>query len=80
MGGGITAPSQAAFDGSGNLWIPNYGSTSIAEWTGTGTPFANSPFLLSSSQPRKAVIDHSGDVWVVFNNGLANELRRSGLS
>jgi hypothetical protein len=75
-GGGLQSNTAAwpvvwlAVDGGGNVWVPNYGSTTIpgniSEFSGSSGAITPSTGYIGSTacSPQGLAIDGSGDVWV----------------
>jgi sugar lactone lactonase YvrE len=74
-GGGIAKPEGIAVDGSGNVWVANYGSTGVSEILSTGAFAANTPYTGGGLGPAQAIaIDASGNAWVT--NTTKNSLTK----
>jgi secreted PhoX family phosphatase len=77
-GGSLDAPRGIAFDGSGNLWVANYGGSSVVEYTSSQLTASGSPtpaVTLSSLATLDATalaFDNSGDLWVCDAAGGSN--------
>ena len=74
----LTEPEYVAVDAKGNVWVANFGSTtvsqanSVTELSPTGVPLNN---VLNTTQivgPRNLIIDPSGDVYVASYGASAN--------
>ncbi len=67
-GGGLVEPTQLALDGSGNVWVANYGgqhAAGLVAFSPQGTPLAGSPFGAGlQTEAYGLVVDKNGDVWV----------------
>jgi sugar lactone lactonase YvrE len=69
----LDKPYGLAFDGSGNLWVANYGSDSVVEFTASqltasGTTSANVTVGTGSGTgPNGPTFDSSGNLWVAYN-------------
>jgi PKD repeat protein len=81
FGAGGGAPSGLAVDGSGNVWVSNYGTggttSSVSLISPLGTPAANSPFSNATSVNGASAlaIDSSNNVWLASkDNNSAVEL------
>ena len=64
-GGGLNVPYGIAVDAAGNVWVANYGGSSISEFNSSGT--AISPYYrLHRRRPRPygIAVDAAGNVWV----------------
>jgi hypothetical protein len=73
-GGGLDgsglAPGGVAIDAAGNVWVPNYGSSSLTEFTSNGVPKTGSPFSAAGlDNPTSVAIDTYGSAWVANFNG-----------
>jgi streptogramin lyase len=73
-GGGLDgtglAPGGVAIDAAGNVWVPNYGSSSLSELTPNGVPKTGSPFIAAGlDNPTGVAIDVYGNAWVANFNG-----------
>ncbi len=73
-GGGLDgsglAPGGVAIDAAGNVWVPNYGSSSLSEFTSNGVPKTGSPFSAAGlDNPTSVAIDTYGSAWVANING-----------
>ncbi len=69
----LDKPYGLTFDGSGNLWVANYGSNSVVEFTtsqltssGTTSP-AVTIGTGANTGPNGPTFDKSGDLWVADN-------------
>jgi secreted PhoX family phosphatase len=80
--GSLDAPDDLAFDSSGDLWVANYNSNTVVEYSPGG--FTSGPQVpeatISSGSsnnldgPDGLAFERSGDLWVVnFNNNTAVE-------
>jgi hypothetical protein len=70
-GGGLSYPWSVAIDGSGNVWLPNYGNyanpgNSITELSSNGAATSGTLGFTGGSltAPTGIAIDGSGNVWV----------------
>jgi hypothetical protein len=76
-GGGLSASSSSqnlAIDAAGNVWVANYGSSSLSEFSPAGVALTGSSGYTGGGiqQPYGLAIDSSGNVWVANNsNGLS---------
>ncbi len=73
-GGGLDgtgfAPEGVAIDAAGNVWVPNYGSSSVSEFNSNGVPKTGSPFTAAGlDNPTSVAIDTFGSAWVANYNG-----------
>ncbi len=83
-GGG--APAALAVDGSGSLWIANYGTggstSSVSRLSPTGVPASNSPFAGTSINGASGVaVDSLGNAWIANhdnNSAVALNVNASG--
>jgi hypothetical protein len=75
-GGGLSTPKAVAVDGFGNLWLPNYGNSSVTELNNVGAAIsgANGITAGSISQPIAVAIDPEGYVWVANSNSTITKL------
>jgi hypothetical protein len=73
-GSGISAPSAAAIDASGNVWIANTGSSSLTELSHTGSVLSGATGFTagSISGPTAIAVDTVGNIWVA--NGTTSTL------
>jgi hypothetical protein len=83
-GGGLDgtglAPTAVAIDAGGNVWVPNYGSSSLSEFTSNGVPKLGSPFIAAGlDNPTSVAIDTYGSAWVAnFNGADISEFNSQG--
>ncbi len=65
-GSGISAPTAAALDANGNVWIANSGTNSVTELSHTGAPLSGTAGYSTgaASLPSAIAIDASGNAWV----------------
>jgi len=73
-GGGLDgtgfAPEGVAIDAAGNVWVPNYGSSSVSEFSPNGVPKTGSPFIAAGlDNPTSVAIDTYGNAWIANFNG-----------
>ena len=73
-GGGLDgtgfAPEGVAIDAGGNVWVPNFGSSGLSEFTSNGIPKTGSPFSAAGlDNPTSVAIDTYGNAWVANYNG-----------
>ncbi|MGO8758983.1 MAG: NHL repeat-containing protein [Terracidiphilus sp.] len=67
------APEGIAIDASGNVWVPNYASSTISELNSNGAPVTGSPFSGAGlDEPTSIAIDTYGNVWAA--NYLGNDV------
>jgi hypothetical protein len=73
-GSGISAPTAAAIDASGNVWIANSGSSSVTELSHTGSVLSGAGGFTagSISGPTAIAVDTVGNIWVA--NGTTSTL------
>jgi len=64
-------PNSALIDGSGNVWVPNRGNSSLTEFGPTGTVLSGTTGFTGGgmSGPGWGAIDSTGNVWVPNWNG-----------
>jgi DNA-binding beta-propeller fold protein YncE len=84
-GGGLDgsgfAPEGIAIDGLGNVWVPNYASSSVSELSPLGVPISKSSGITASGgildNPTSVAIDTSYNAWVAsFNSATMTEINR----
>ena len=73
-GGGLDgtglAPGGVAIDAAGNVWVPNYDSSSLSEFNSNGVPKTGSPYSAAGlDNPTSVAIDHFGNAWIANFNG-----------
>ena len=73
-GGGLDgtgfAPEGIAIDAAGNVWVPNYGSSSVSEFSPNGIPKTGTPYIAAGlDNPTSVAIDPYGNAWVANYNG-----------
>jgi streptogramin lyase len=73
-GGGLDgtgfAPEGVAIDAAGNVWVPNYHSSSLTELNSNGVPKTGSPFIAAGlDNPTSVAIDTYGSAWIANYNG-----------
>lgn len=73
-GGGLDgtglAPGGVAIDAAGDVWVPNYSSSSLSEFNSNGIPKTGSPFTAAGlDNPTSVAIDTYGSAWVANFNG-----------
>jgi streptogramin lyase len=74
------APEGVAVDGSGNVWVPNYSSSTITALSPVGAPLTGSPFSGAGlDQPTSIAIDMYGNAWAAnFLGDDVSEFNSSG--
>jgi len=83
-GGGLDgsglAPTGVAIDAGGNVWVPNYTSTSVSELNSNGVPKNGSPYNAAGlDNPTSVAIDTYGNAWVAnFNGADISEFNSQG--
>ncbi len=83
-GGGLDgtgiAPLGVAIDAGGNVWVPNYASSTLSEFTSNGVPKTGSPFVAAGlDNPTSVAIDTYGSAWVAnFNGNDLSEFNSQG--
>ncbi len=75
------APQGLAIDGSGNVWVPNFGTSTLSEFTSNGVPKLGSPFSAAGlDNPTSVAIDIYGSAWVAnYNGNDLSEFNAQGL-
>jgi secreted PhoX family phosphatase len=82
LSGSLDGPADLAFDASGDLWVANYNSDTVVEYSpgrlATGPQVPNETISSGPSNSRDGpdglAFEPSGDLWVVnFNNNTAVE-------
>ncbi len=73
-GGGLDgtgfAPEGVAIDAAGNVWVPNYNSSSLSEFTSNGVPKTGTPYIAAGlDNPTSVAIDTYGSAWAANYNG-----------
>ncbi|MGA2909467.1 MAG: NHL repeat-containing protein [Terracidiphilus sp.] len=73
-GGGLDgtglSPQGVAIDTSGNVWVPNFTTSSLSEFNSNGVPKNGSPFSAAGlDNPTSVAIDLYGSAWVANYNG-----------
>ncbi len=65
-GGGLSNPKGIAVDASGNVWLPNYGNSSVTELSNTGAALSGSTGYTAGSinLPVAIAVDAGGSAWV----------------
>ena len=83
-GGGLDgtgfAPEGIAVDASGNVWVPNYNSSSLSALNSNGVAMAGSPFKTGGlNEPTSVAIDTYGNAWATnYNGDDVSEFNSSG--
>lgn len=73
-GGGLDgtgfAPEGIGVDAAGNVWVPNYLSSSLSEFNSNGVPMTGSPYTTAGlDEPTSVAIDTYGNAWATNYNG-----------
>jgi hypothetical protein len=81
QGGGLSTPKGVAVDSSGNVWLPNYGNSSVTELSNTGAAVSgsNGYTVGSVNLPAAIAVDAGGNAWVA-NSATVTEISASGLT
>jgi streptogramin lyase len=84
-GGGMTDSGGLAVDGSGDIWVANFGNyhgVSISELNPVGTPLSGSGFTGGGlDSPDGIAIDASGNVWLAnFSNNSLSKFSSLGVA
>jgi len=83
-GGGLdgkgVAPTGLAIDAAGNVWVPNYGASSVSEFNSNGVPKSGSPYSAAGlDNPTSVAIDHYANAWIAnFNGADISEFNAQG--
>jgi hypothetical protein len=79
-GSGLSAPTAAAVDASGNVWITNSGNNSVTELSHAGAPQSGAGFTAGAlNVPSAIAIDTVGNAWIANSgNSTLTELTSSG--
>ena len=84
-GGGLDgsgfSPEGIAVDGLGNVWVPNFASSSVSELSPLGAPISGSSGITASggilNNPTSVAIDTNYNAWVAsFNSATMTEINR----
>ena len=68
------APEGIAVDAAGNVWVPNYTSSSVSEFNSNGVPMSGSPYTTAGlDEPTSVAIDTTDNAWVTNFNERRNE-------
>jgi streptogramin lyase len=74
---GIASPEAIAVDGSGNVWIENYATPSVKEFSPLGVQMVSTAY--GTNTPGYLAIDPTNDIWVGTNTtDYLTELNPSG--
>jgi streptogramin lyase len=84
--GSLADPKGVAFDGHGDLWVSNFSTNKLVEFTPTQLSAGGSPVpavTLNTPSPFGLAFDESGNLWITNANGqidqfAANQLTTSG--
>jgi streptogramin lyase len=83
-GGGLNSPEDIAIDASGNVWVTNYGNSSISELSPIGAALSPSQGDTGGGLyiPLGIAIDAAGNVWATNSepNSAITELNSSGIA
>ncbi|HEY1731470.1 MAG TPA: NHL repeat-containing protein [Terriglobales bacterium] len=83
-GGGLNNPKGIAVDGSGNVWVPNAGNSSVFRLAPSATSIAAATAITSITdahinQPSALAVDGSGNAWITnTGNSTITEIGPSG--
>ena len=73
---GGTAPQHAQFDASGNIWVTNQGSNTVAELSGSGVLIDT---FTTGTNPHAIARDRSGNFWIGnYYSGTVTVLASNG--
>ena len=76
------APEGIAVDGLGNVWVPNYSSSSISEFNFAGAPISGSSGFTASGiliNPTSIAIDIYFNAWIAsYSSASMTEFNRNG--
>ncbi len=80
--GNESAPEGIAIDGSGDVWVSNYGSNTVSEFKPDGTPLTSSGYTATAlSEPTSLAIDIYGNAWVAnYSSSTISEFSSTGVS
>jgi putative ATP-dependent endonuclease of OLD family len=81
-GGNLHTPYGVAIDSSGNIWVPNTGSSSVTEISNSGAFLSGTRGYTNGglNLPEGVAIDSSGDAWVPnFLLNTVTEISSSGV-
>jgi len=85
-GGGLDgkglAPTGLAIDAAGNVWVPNYSTSTVSELSSNGVPKSGSPWTAAGlDNPTSVAIDHFANAWIAnFNGADISEFNAQGQS
>ena len=85
-GGGLDgsgfAPEGIAVDGLGNIWVPNYASSTISEFNSSGISLSGTAGFSASgtlAEPTSVAIDNYFNAWVAsYSTASMTEFNRNG--
>ncbi len=83
-GGGLDgrglAPTGLAIDATGNVWVPNYSTSTVSELNSNGVPKSGSPWEAAGlDNPTSVAIDHYANAWIAnFNGADISEFNAQG--
>lgn len=76
------APEGIAVDGLGNVWVPNYSSSSISEFNFAGAPISGKSGFTASGilvNPTSVAIDNYFNAWIAsYSSTSMTEFNRNG--
>jgi len=75
---GLSTPDALAFDGSGNLYVANYGNATVTVYPPGGTS-ASETISQGISHPIALTIDGSGNLYVVNDGNPVTARQHNGL-
>ena len=69
-GGGLSGPYGIAVDAAGNVWVANYGGSSLIEFNSSGTAISGYYYgYYVGGLPYGIALDAAGNVWVANYGG-----------